>query len=112
MSASVPASSISQSATLKEKVIEWVYFTLPQTITLRKGAEYTLTFSAGSSADYFVTSTIRTDWNMPSKNDWNNARAEYSTGGEWQRFRNDYPDGEGDLMLVFTIEGKPKISPL
>ena len=107
VSASVGASSVSQSANVDQEVpIEWVYFTLPQNVVLKKGTQYTLTFSAPSGADYWLTAHISP--NMPSKNAWNNAVAEYTTGGAWSTMRTDSYKSEADLALAFTIVGQPK----
>jgi hypothetical protein len=107
VSASVPASSVSQSRDLTESVIEWVYFRLPRQVLLTKGVEYNLTLSANSPADYIVNTSVPFGI-MKSRNDWNNAVAEYTTGGSWNRLRSDQQGREADLSLVFTVAGKPK----
>ena len=107
VSASVPASSVSQSRDLTENVIQWVYFSFSRRLLIRKGTEYNLTLSANSPADYFVNAGYP-NTKMKSRNDWNNAVAEYTTGGSWNRFRSVGPGREADLSLVFTVAGKPK----
>jgi len=107
VSASVPASSVSQSRDLRANVIEWVYFSLPRLVLLKKATEYALTLSANSPADYFVNTSYPFG-NMKSRNDWNNAVAEYMTGGSWNRLRSDTWGREADLSLVFTLAGKPR----
>jgi hypothetical protein len=106
MSASIPASSITQSQDVFQKVaVEWAYIDLPQSVVLKKGTEYTLTFSAPSGADYWFTSYIQP--NLPSKNSWDEGLAEYTTGGAWTRMRTDGWTNE-DISVAFTIVGQPK----
>jgi hypothetical protein len=107
LSASVPASSVSQSSNLTENVIEWVYFSLPRRFLIKKGNEYNLTLSANSPADYFVNTSYAFT-KMQSRNDWNSAVAEYTTGGSWNRLRSDTWGKEADLSLVFTLADKPR----
>jgi hypothetical protein len=108
VSVTAPAASISESSDYKEAVIEWVNLDFPANVTLEQGTEYNLTLSADASAEYFANAGF--DFGqMTSKNSWNNARAEYTTGGAWESLRDDTWAGEEDLSLAFTIAGQPDL---
>jgi hypothetical protein len=107
MSASVPEPDVSQASGFGDGV-NWVYFALPQPVTLKVGTQYTLTLSAGPSGRYFVNAGYPFG-EMDSSNDWDDAVAEKSSGGSWTSIRGDGGSTSADLSLAFTLANKSQL---